>query len=477
MRTARFLIFFLVLCLLSSFVAASSYQMAITPIRNMILPNETAEFTLTVSNFERTGQRFELYTFDLNWVLQVEPAATFTVQPLSYEEVTIRAKPKTNIGYGSRGVTIIMKNLDDNSKIQRSLLVTIEDPNHRGGVYAASVQLLPLFPESIDCRKPLTLTLNLRNRNALNITSLTILFDSPLFQRQYTTSLGPLGEKTETQIFTLDPYQMAGEYPLSVKLLYEGKTLNEYTGVLNIAPITLVEESASEERQLFRSETTIVLENKGNVPTEYQARLPTGIFRIPFTHTSPGVSTKKIAGERYYVWSVTLAPQETVTLVRVENYRLLVALILLVTISVLSYYLFRSPVYAVKETISIRVKGADEKLSNSLKVRVFLKNRSGRQLTNVSVIDRIPSIAEYVAQEHLGSVTPTKVVTSEKKGTMLKWELDILEPYEERILTYALTSRLTILGDMRLPPAKVLFTSRNKDTIVFTKSVVYDEER
>jgi hypothetical protein len=67
-------------------------------------------------------------------------------------------------------------------------------------------------------------------------------------------------------------------------------------------------------------------------------------------------------------------------------------------------------------------------------------------------------------------------VTTEKKGTLVKWELDVLEPYEARNLNYNLASRLRILGSMRLPSAKVSFITKDgKERVTYTKNLIYNE--
>ncbi len=474
MRYARIVLFVLALCLLTSFVMAADYEIRTTAINDSILPNETAAFKFSISNFERQDIRFQIFTFDTHWVLLVNPPIV-TVKAQSLQEFIVQVKPKTSVGYGTSGVTVTVKELGAGVLSQESLIIHIIDPNQQPGGYVPSIQFTPSYPASIDPRNPLLLTLNYRNRNALNITDLSVAITSPLFNRSYDTALGPLAEKSEEQAFDLDPYQRSGDYPLRIILSSKNKTVNDFAGTLSIAPITDVQEARGGSSFLFRSATTLTLTNRGNTPTAYEARLPTSLLRMPFSNANPLATTAVIAGDRYYVWNLTLQPQQTVILTRVENYRLLVVLILVAIAAAIAYFLLRSPLIAVKETIAL--KDEEEGVSSALKVRIFLKNRTGQQLTAVSVIDRIPSIATYKAQEHLGTVSPTKVVTTEKKGTMLKWELDLLEPYEERILSYSLASRLKIMGRMRLPAAKALFaTKAGREHVIYTKSTTYDEK-
>jgi ribosomal protein S10 len=53
---------------------------------------------------------------------------------------------------------------------------------------------------------------------------------------------------------------------------------------------------------------------------------------------------------------------------------------------------------------------------------------------------------------------PSRMTKTTAKGTILHWDLDKLDAFEERIITYRLKSKLRVVGDMSLPRAKVKFT-------------------
>ncbi len=464
----------LTVLLLASIVSASNYQISIDPVNTSILPDQSALFKLQITNFDDVEQRFQVYTFDTDWVLRLDPPLT-AVPEDTLQEHKLWVKPKRSAGFGTQGITVMIKQLRDRIISQESLIVHVRDPNRQPGVYAPSVQLIVNAPTDHDPNEPLGVTVNYRNRNFLNITEMTVQVVSPLFaMKEFTTQLGPRGEKSAELTFDLDPYQEPGEYPIRAVLVYLNDTINEGAKTIRVAEVENVAESLEDSGGLLRYVSTLTLENKGNVETEYDAKLPTNWFRNLFSTTEPKVSLTRVAGEAYHVWTVTLEPQEVLVVERSENYRLLALVIVLILAGVLVYYLTRSPVIAVKEVISLREEG--EEGSSSLKVRLFVKNRTSKQLSNVSVIDRVPSIGKYAQQETLGTVSPTKVVKSPKKGTVLKWELDILEPFEERILSYGLDSKLKIVGKLRLPSGKIHFTTKHgKERVTYTKNTHYEE--
>jgi hypothetical protein len=470
-RHVQVLILLLALAVAATATAAANYQVGVTPLNISTLQNESATFRLTITNFERTALRFQAYTLDTRWIVHTDPVLSL-VEAQNAQDYVLFIKPTSVIGYGAQGLVVLVKNLDENVINKESVIVYVIDPNRPPGIYGASVNLDVKLPEEVNPRKQLTIGLSLRNRNGLNISKLDIDISSPLFSQAMSQPLEPFGERTEDFTFTLDPYQAAGEYPLTVKLSYEGRVINEVTKSVPIEAITDISETPTDKEELFRHTTTLSLENRGNVRTTYEARLSTSWLRNIFSSTSPPTGTKKIAGVRYHVWEVPLAPGEKATLTRTENYRLLAVILIVTIVGVVAYFLMRSPLIAVKEAIAL--KEAGEEGSSHTKVRIFVKNRTGRPLSGVSIIDRVPPLATYRPTGSLGSVTPTKVVAS-PKGTMLKWELDILEPYEERILSYGLGSQLKVIGRMSLPAAKVKFTTKNGERVTYTRNTAYEE--
>lgn len=473
-RRSVFLLFLLFTFLLLSSLVTASYEIGLNTVDNAILPNESATFKVSISNFGRYAERFQIYTLDTHWVLQIVPPVS-SINPESLQEYQINVRPKSTVRFGSSALDLIIKDLKTKTLHHESLIIDVENPNRLPGVYVPSVKLSALYDKSVDPRDNLVMTLNFQNRNALDIKNMSVVIDSQLFHKRYVTDLKPLGEKSDEQVFSLDPYQPPGEYPLTVSLILNNKTVNELSRTITIKKINDVVEQKKRTSFLFRSVTTLRIENKGNTEVTYTAELPTSIFRRIFSSAVQGKAVKKVDGSWVYLWNVTLSPKASENVTLTENYRLLVLLILLVAVAILIYYMVRAPLIVVKETILPKDEHDKSGTTSTLKVRIFVKNRVRKQLSNVQVIDRVPSIATYTEQNHLGTIQPTKVLRS-KKGTVLKWELDLLEPYEERILSYSLASRLKIVGKMKLQSAKVVYVkSDGKERTLFTKNSVFEE--
>lgn len=468
-RLIHVMLVLLAIAALAQMVAAENYRIDITPLNNSIYPGEAATFKLSIANFEKTAQRFQVYTLSTKWVIRTEPTVS-VVPALEAREYILHVRPTSAAGFGAEGILILIKHTDSRAIVRQNVIVDVKDPNLVPALYPASVQLDISLPAQIDPREPFTANLYTRNRNGLNITDMKVLITTPLFEESHQIAIEPFSEKTEERTFTLDPHLAPGEYGMNIKLIYRDKTINEISRSMSVKEVVDIAETPSDAGILFRHQTSILLENNGNTRRTHDVTLPTNLFRALFSGTEPKVKSEIVAGERVHRWSVTLDPEEMTVVSRTENYRLPLILLIIILASALSYYLFRSPLITVKETITMKQENG-----SGLKVRIFIKNRSGKQLTGVRVVDRVPSIATFIEQSHLGTVSPTKVVSNQKKGTMLKWDLDLLEPYEERILSYSLSSRLEIVGKIKLPSAKVLFLAGEKERVTFTQNTAFEE--
>ena len=158
------------------------------------------------------------------------------------------------------------------------------------------------------------------------------------------------------------------------------------------------------------------------------------------------------------------------TVYTTENYRPIVVIILIVIAAIVLYFVFRSPMVVRKGIANV---GMSEGGISEAKIVVRVKNRSANQLTNIEVIDHIPHIAHVEKELSIGSMQPHAVLQHPKRGVMIKWAIEALEPGDERVLSYRMKSRLSILGEFNLPSAtarckvgeKVIISNSNRVSI------------
>jgi hypothetical protein len=190
-----------------------------------------------------------------------------------------------------------------------------------------------------------------------------------------------------------------------------------------------------------------------------KVKVETTFLKSMFTAADPPARTIREEGKRYLSWDVSLESGDIFEVRVVTNYRPLILIAALLIIVGLLYYKFRSPLVIKKSAANI-IK--DENGITGVKVILNVTNRGKTKVTEVELSDKIPDLVELEKEVTIGSLQPDKVLRHEKKGILLKWNIDELEPDEERVITYKVKAKLSILGEFMLPPmlAKFRFEGR-----------------
>jgi len=420
--------------LLSATVSAQSlYTVEYETIKAGITPGGVAEFEVTIENFEESSKVFTLGLAPsdaTNWI--VSPSST-TVAGSSEKTILVKFFPKANAGLGTYLVSYEVKTSDGTKETLKIPLSIVLDAFYSG--YQPDIALNVVAPNKQDPREKMKVVIFVRNRNQLDIEDLIIDIDGDLFSKQFNTSLGPRKEKSRDVLFDLNPLEEPGLYTFNVKLIHPktDRTVAESEKTFEIEGYSKITPEFKSLTSWFLTTETITLENEGNYARTKEISVDAPWIKRIFTSTEPDAQLIEVDGEKQLMWEPEVEPTETVTLTITRNYRPLIIAIVVIILLVLGYFLFRSPIVIVKETAV--VKEDDEGISE-MKVRIFLKNRSAGTLHNITVTDRIPRITEYVDKAHMGSLKPSRVTNTSKKGTLLYWDIDHLESYEERILTY-----------------------------------------
>jgi hypothetical protein len=182
-----------------------------------------------------------------------------------------------------------------------------------------------------------------------------------------------------------------------------------------------------------------------------------------FTITKPRAEFIEEDGIKYYVWKHSIYPNEKFEIVLIENYRQIFLLFIIGIISIIIYYSYRPPIM-VKKSIKDLVKlhgGISE-----LQISISLKNRASSSIDTLSITDSIPDLVHLERGLLIGTLHPTKILSHERKGTIVKWDIKSLDSAEERVITYKIKTRLPILGGVTLPSSNVRFSYRGKNLSV-----------
>lgn len=465
--------------------AAVNFKTSISP-ETAVLPNldQRVEFTLEIKNEEPEEVHYRISTIDPRWVIQSDP--------LTHMTSGVKIPPRTSvftklyvsladeqIRTGTHEIKLQIRPKDDSVMKEQAFLITIPEESER--VYEPAIKTVVTMDEEFDPRDELRMSIKLKNQNPLNVKDLVVRIrsdskDGPqLLNEEYTTSLKPVGENGDekTIIVTkeLDDRMEPVNDTIRVTLVYEGEIIEPTIPPekISITSYSEIIEEKDVDEKFLRKTTAVSYINDGNVRDSGASRIPTNWFKNLFTETSPEARIIKDEAGMFYYYEYHLKPDETFSYKISTNYIPAAVIVTLVILIFLAYFIFRSPII-IKKTIRNVHKSSDGLAV--VKVQLQIKNRSAMTLEEIRVMDKIPSIAELVKVFHIGTLEPSKITSHEKSGTSLKWEIDEIERFEERLIVYKIKTKLAVVGGFTLPPMVVRFkTPRGEIRRVRSKPV------
>lgn len=470
--------FVLSIVLLASFAFAAEIQepgeieIKVRAIVDAISAGDEAKFDVTITNNMRFDDNFKLkFSNDVEWTILTDPLTLkFGTFDLSVGEsvnfkVRIRASPSASLGYNIYVIALSAQGAATGVKETVPLTFGYGPQFLTPKEYAALVVASIEVPESVDPRGDMQIKVHLRNRNPLNISGLVVKASSQVVDQEMQVNLAPLEEKDVYFTQELDPFESPKQDTLVIEIIKAETTLVRLEKVFEIISYSEYSTRTEEKKGLLMTTFSIDVVNDGNYWTSDKVRHPTSFIKSLFSHTEPAAKTVRVDGERYLEWTIELGPNERIELKVVENYWPIVIILILIVVAVVLYFVLRSPIIIKKDAIIVATK---EGGIAGLKIVLHVKNRSNALVGEVHIVDSIPNIAVVDKEFDVGSVAPEKVVKHAKKGTLLKWNLEDMDAGEERMLSYKVKSRLTILGSFTLPAAVSKFVAKGKQKITYS---------
>ncbi|MBR9690738.1 hypothetical protein GOV08_03575 [Candidatus Woesearchaeota archaeon] len=445
----------------------SDFDVAINTSKGVIFEDEVAEYELTITNNGINEENFvSPYTSDPDWIVTSDPQV-FKVGPKETKKYTLYVDPKATVAPGQYGVILNVKS-SLTEEVDKSLfLIFIKPLNPLPLGYVSSIALNVEIPTEIDPRAIVPVGIYLRNRNAREYDNLTISIESKLINKVYGIPFDSLEEKTEKFNFKLSDFEPPQEDNLIVTLSNEDEVINQLKVPIRVIPYSEIQKDKDVTEKFLKTKTFIKLTNFGNTQNNKPYKYQVGFFENLVTFTKPDSERIKENGKRFRTFETSLEPRETIDIEVVTNYRYIVYLILLTILSILAYYQLRNPIVSKKEAIT---SSPSHEGVSEFKIRVLVRNRSQNPVENVKVIESVPSLAKLVKESTLGTLEPTKIIKHDKRGTIIRWDINYLEPFEERIITYKIKSKLNIVGSLTLPATKIKYeTFRGRERVTHSK--------
>ncbi len=451
------------LLLLSLPLALAASTVVVDPVDNEITLAEEASFKIIITNDESTSRMYTLYGLEVVWGVTPE-ARRFTLAPKESKTtlVAVRAlgpfKPsaysiKLYIDESANAHTAPSSRYEEEMQI----ILYPDEPQE----YLPALGLSIDVGEQINPQLEIPITLQLLNRNPLNLTNLKIRIqsDMPEFVQEQTVHLSPRQEKTVEFKIIPNKYQLPREYSLFFVLERMGQLIKIVEKKVEILPVKVpFSVERTDTKVLLKTNTELLVTNQGNVRDTQEVFIPVSLWQSLFT--SGDAAIRREQGQRVLVWEETLDPVESATLNYTTNYR--VPLYVLVIIVVLgTFYLYaRSPVELKKSAST--TKAGEEGTFSEVKITLQVRNKSGKPMKDVTITDTIPSIANLEKGLELGTLKPSGVKHTHK-GAKVSWSIPELDAQEHRVITYQIKAKLSILGTFSLPRASMEYqTSRGR---------------
>ena len=457
----KILIVFMILSLISVSAIAEEivedeelpFEVKVEIVKDMIDFQENARFKITITNPRESIERFSIKPGApyVEWFIKTDPTSDYSVKayPNSEREVFVIVKP-LSVGTGRYAVRVNVKHDASGEIFKKDLLINVISMSN-----VPSVSISGRVPSKIDPREPFLVTAWLENRNAKNLENIEVSLVSDTIRDGTITSLGPLdsGSDQKTLEFSIDLDNTTAPVKDSVRIVVkieEGGEVYE----LKSAPYDyeivqyggLVDEH-NKQLRFLGSYDKISFVNDANIKYEGMAKLENPLYKALFTKVSPATDSFVEEGKRYSGWEVSLKPGEMYDISVKVNYIPLAILIIVIILLISGYYKFRSP-FIITKTIQDVTK--QEGGITGFKIMLHVINRSHKKAENISIIDRLPDIADFEKTAEPGTLQPGKIVHS-KRGVIAKWTIDGLDKDEETVIKYKAKSRLSILGRLPLP--------------------------
>lgn len=445
-----------------AFVGASDYTIDIDPIRDEINPLEDAQFLATVTNTGDTIGDFNIYTPDVTWSIPPTTFKVYTTSPNNVEEVKLVITPTKYVEPGLQLLKLRFKESTTDELIEETVQIYVKSNSTRTGYYQPSIRMDVDVPEEIDPRDTIKATVSLENLNVIDYKDLKLVVSSDLesFNKEETIDLGPTRRKTIEISYSLDPLTQPKEYEVDF-ILYDGEeVIEEATSIAKVKSINPdFKEDIEVESMFFKKIISTTYTSQSNVLDKQVIKKKTNIVKNIFTSAVPEAEIMKDVDGSYLSWELELDPGESKNITTTVNYRPIIYILLLILLGIVLYYNYRSPIILTKSVSDVATKEGG--ISN-IKVTLQLKSISKKPVKKLTITDTIPNIAELEKHFVEGTLKPTKILKS-SKGTRLVWEIDEIAPGEDRLIRYDLKSKLSIVGNFKLPRSKATFRQKRKE--------------
>lgn len=372
--------------------------------------------------------------------------------PYSRKEIIVTLKMKDSARINEKYATYIEASILERPDFKKRLplVVTISPPEF-------ILEMSTSVPDKITPGENLIFDVTLENKLDTLLPSVKISVDSDLFNEVREFKLFAKQDRPERFIIKIPDLTPPGEHKIDIKAYSQNELITSSTSVFTILENLDVKESKEFIDKLFKKTYIMRKTNHGN--SEVKENFVISLSRFQQFFMDYNVEPTGINEDKVY-WEFFLLPTQSKQIEVYINYwplslSILVFIALLIIIPIM---------LSKKVTIKKEILKVSEQKDGTVKLKVLLhvKNNTRKTISNFTVIDFLPKLIH--PEIGYGTIKPDKVQKS-SKGIKLKWGLEKLVSGEERIISYQIKSKLSIIGRIMLPPAMVKYWGKNRKVV------------
>lgn len=442
MKKGTILIIFLILAIISPlFASALSLDIKSDSINNAVIKElpDPATFNFTIINL---GDKDNIEIYSLVSV-DISPRGTFMISAGETKNFVVGVFPsddfKRKVGY----VTFTYKVFGQTGTQEDTL--TINLVNFKDAIEIGTSNI------NLDSNET---TIYVQNKVQKDFPQMSVMFSSAFFDDiNEVFTLPAFGRKEFTVSLNKEKMAklVAGQYILSGQASLE-KFKGDLEGSINFVEKSGLITTEKTEGIIF-VDKTIERKNEGNTGVVAEVSMKKDIISRLFTsfNIQPTKADRKGLSVTY-VWSKDLRPAESLIVIAKTNYLYPLLIVLAIVFGAYLIYVYKSSFLTLRKRVSfVRTKGGEF----ALKITLIASSR--KFVEKVSVIDRLPAITKLF--ERYGATSPDKI---DERNRRLEWNIEHLQPGEERVFSYIIYSKVGVVGKFELPQATAVYERDGK---------------
>jgi len=452
-------------------------------VKNEVLPKEWAEFIIKIDNQKLMDDTFfiDVPSEGIEWSALTKPQADMYGKRIRNRALGTIDLLLKDLGL-ERSVTkkrpveihLVSERTGESYSLKLPIYLWPESMNN--SLFEANFDVTTDFPKFIDPRKKYSFKVNIKNNNLKIYEDMKVSLKSRLIDQESVIDLEPNQAKTIDFTVEFDPKQRPVRDELSLGI--SGRNTVYY---LDVIPLEIssyqipFEKSSDSSGDFLLVAETVKFTNTENIEDEQDVMIEKKPLDFVITSMVPEPNVGKVEGKAYFMWKARLKPGESFSITIEKNYRLVLYGVIIIGLLIFFYYMFKSPIKIRKQVEMVRTMQGG---IMEMKVVVSVANLTAENFKRVKLIERFPHLVTMLRMpehEHQGTLAPVKSVSTHH-GSVVYWEFD-MGPYEERLVMYKLRSSLSILGDMRLPPAVLKYTMKDHSLSLKSNELDISSER